>query len=156
TLVQTDEAHPDTRSAARTRARSGRMPCESSGMGRYSGEVSPGSILVLLAALGVVVLDIALGSAWTGLLVSFAMATVALAVAEAGRQMVAVRRRAAELSGVLWFEASLLLALVGFLVARVLILAEQFAGTAGERAIAAAETYDLVFTTMAAIAGGLV
>ncbi|HEY8376099.1 MAG TPA: potassium transporter TrkG [Nannocystis sp.] len=118
--------------------------------------MSLGSALILLLALGVVALDIAVASPWTGLVIVFAMAGVTLAVAEAVRQMLASRGKPEGLAGVLWFEGSLLLALLGFLGARALVLVDAFAGTADANAIAAAETYDLVFTALGAIAGALV
>jgi len=117
--------------------------------------VSPGSALVLLAAVGIVALDILVASPWTGLPVVLVMLIVTLAVAEQVRQIVTTRGGAAGLAGVLWFEASLLLALLGFLVARVFVLTEMFGG-ATERQIAAAETYNLVFMGLAATAGSLV
>jgi trk system potassium uptake protein TrkH len=118
--------------------------------------VSAGSVIVLLVALGLVGLDIAVASPWTGLPVALLMAIVTLSVAEQVRQMIVARKQEAGLRGVLLFEVSLIVALLGFLVARAFVLALQFSGDAGERQIAAAETYDLVFTTLAAIAGGLV
>jgi len=117
--------------------------------------MSPGSALVLLAAALVFVLDIFVASPWTGLPVVLVMLIVTLAVAEQVRQIVASRRGSAGLAGVLWFEASLLLALLGFMVARMFVLTATFGG-ATARQIAAAETYDLVFMGLAAIAGGLV
>lgn len=117
--------------------------------------MSPGSALVLLAAALVFVLDILVASPWTGVPVVLVMLIVTLAVAEQVRQIVAARRGSTGLAGVLQFEASLLLALLGFLVARVFVLTEMFGG-ATDRQVAAAETYDLVFMSLAAIAGGLV
>ncbi len=116
--------------------------------------MSPGSALVLLAAVGIVALDILVASPWTGLPVVLVMLIVTLAVAEQVRQIIASRGGTAGLAGVLWFEASLLLALLGFLVARVFVLTEMFGG-ATERQIAAAETYILVFMGLAATAGSL-
>ena len=84
--------------------------------------MSIGSVLVLLVALGVVALDVAVASPWTGLIIVFGMAAVTLAVAEEVRQMIFARRKAAGMDGVLWFEVSLLLALLGFLLARTLAL----------------------------------
>src|SRR5690606_12992345 len=72
------------------------------------------------------------------------------------RQMVAARRDAAGLRGVMWFEVGLLAALLGFLVARAAVLVEMLGGAATARQIAAAETYNLVFTSLALVAGGLV
>lgn len=118
--------------------------------------MSAGSVLVLLVALGLIGLDIAVASPWTGLPVVLLMAIVALSVAEQVRQMVVARKQEVGLRGVLLFEVSLIVALLGFLVARAFLLALQFSGEASARQIAAAETYDLVFTTLAAIAGGLV
>ncbi len=117
--------------------------------------MSLGSALVLLAAALVFVLDILVASPWTGLPVVLVMLSVTLAVAEQVRQIVVSRRGSAGLAGVLWFEASLLLALLGFLVARVFVLTEMFRG-ATERQIAAAETYNLVFISLAVVAGSLV
>jgi trk system potassium uptake protein TrkH len=117
--------------------------------------VSLGSALVLVTALGVIVLDILVASPWTGLPVVLGMGLVTVAVAEQVRQLIAARRGTAGLAGVIWFEGSLLLALLGFLIARILVLTAMFEG-ATERQIAAAETYNLVFTSLAAIAGGLV
>jgi trk system potassium uptake protein TrkH len=116
--------------------------------------VSIGSALVLATALGIVALDILVASPWTGLPVVLGMGLVTVAVAEQVRQLI-VSRRTAGLAGVIWFEGSLLLALLGFLIARILVLTEMFEG-ATERQVAAAETYNLVFTSLAAIAGGLV
>src|SRR5690606_14460340 len=96
--------------------------------GGYSGVVSLGSVLVLLVALGLVALDIAVTSPWTGLVIVFGMAFVTLAVAEEVRQMISSRHKEAGLTGVLRFEISLLLALLGFLVARALSLVDAFAG----------------------------
>lgn len=118
--------------------------------------MSIGSVIVLLVALGVVALDIAVASPWTGLPVVLGMAIVTFAAFEQVRQMLAARRKEAGLRGVLWFEVSLIVALLGFLVARVLVLARMFGGETGEQVVAAAETYDLVFTALAAVAGGLV
>lgn len=118
--------------------------------------VSAGSALVLLAALGVVALDILVASPWTGLPVVLVMAIVTFAAFEQVRQMVTARHKEAGLRGVLWFEVSLIVALVGFLIARTLVLAAMFGGDMDPRRIAAAETYDLVFTALAALAGGLV
>lgn len=117
--------------------------------------MSLGSALVIVVALGVVALDIVVASPWTGLPVVLGMGLVTLAVAERVRQVLAARRPADGLAGVLWFEGSLLLALLGFVIARALVLAEMFEGRS-EAQVAAAETYDLVFTSLAAIAGGLV
>jgi trk system potassium uptake protein TrkH len=118
--------------------------------------VSAGSVIVLLVALGLVGLDIAVASPWTGLPVVLLMAIVTLSVAEQVRQMIAARKQEAGLRGVLLFEVALIVALLGFLVARAFVLALEFSGDASERQIAAAETYNLVFTTLGAIAGGLV
>lgn len=118
--------------------------------------VSIGSGIVLLVALGLVALDIAVASPWTGLPVVLGMVIVTFATFEQVRQMVVARRKEAGLRGVLWFEVGLIVALLGFLVARVLVLARAFAGEATAVQIAAGETYDLVFTTLAALAGGLV
>ena len=118
--------------------------------------MSIGSVLVLLLALGVVALDVGVASPWTGLVIVFGMAAVTLAVAEEVRQMIFARRKAEALAGVLWFEVSLLLALLGFLLARTLALTAAFGGDLGASGVAAAKTYDLVFTGLAAIAGGLV
>ncbi|MCY1004874.1 TrkH family potassium uptake protein [Nannocystis pusilla] len=119
--------------------------------------MSIGSVLVLLVALGVVALDVAVASPWTGLIIVFGMAAVTLAVAEEVRQMIFARRKAAAgMDGVLWFEVSLLLALLGFLLARTLALTGQFGGTLEASGLRALETYDLVFATLAAVAGGLV
>ena len=106
--------------------------------------MSLGSALVLLAAVGLVALDILVASPWTGLPVVLVMAGVTVAVAEQVRQIIASRRGLAGLAGVLWFEGSLLLALLGFLLARVFLVMAMFAG-ATARQIAAVETYDLVF-----------
>jgi len=120
------------------------------------GPVSTGSALVLLVLLGVFALDLAVASPWTGLPVVLAMALVTFAAFEQVRQMVVARRKAAGLRGVLWFEVALIVALLGFLVARVLVLTAAFGGSATARQIAAGETYDLVFAALAALAGGLV
>jgi trk system potassium uptake protein TrkH len=118
--------------------------------------VSAGSVIVLLVALGLVALDIAVASPWTGLPVVLLMALVALAVAEQVRQMVVARKKEAGLRGVLLFEVGLIVALLGFLVARSFVLALMFSGDATAKQVAAAETYNLVFTALAAFAGGLV
>jgi trk system potassium uptake protein TrkH len=118
--------------------------------------VSFGSWLVLLLALGLVALDIAVASPWTGLPVVLGMAFVTLGIGEQVRQLVAARRQAVGLSGVLRFEVALILSLLGFLIARSFVLVVEFSGEATLREIAAADTYDLVFTTIAAIAGVLV
>ncbi len=118
--------------------------------------VSIGSGIILLVALGLVALDIAVGSPWTGLPVVLGMAIVAFAAFEQVRQMVVARGKAAGLRGVLWFEIGLIVALLGFLVARVLVLARSFSGEATAAQAAAGDTYDLVFTVLAALAGGLV
>jgi trk system potassium uptake protein TrkH len=59
---------------------------------------------------------------------------------------------------VLWFEGALALALVGFAVARGLVLYHMFVPDSGDMAgrVAAAQTYDLVFAVLALLAGGLV
>jgi len=59
----------------------------------------PGSALVLLAAVGIVALDILVASPWTGLPVVLVMLIVTLAVAEQVRQIVASRGGAAGLAG---------------------------------------------------------
>ncbi|MFY0532847.1 hypothetical protein [Nannocystis pusilla] len=118
--------------------------------------MSIGSLIVLVVAVAVVALDVAVASPWTGLLVVLGMGIVTLAVAEQVRQMIAARRKSADVGGVLWFEVTLFLALLGFLVARAFILGDAFDGPLSERRLAAAETYDLVFTTLAALAGALV
>jgi trk system potassium uptake protein TrkH len=117
--------------------------------------VSPGSALVLLAAVGMFALDILVASPWTGLPVVLVMLSVTVAVGEQVRQIVVARRGLDGLAGVLWFEASLLLALLGFMVARISVLTAMFAGVTA-RQIAAAETYDLVFLGLAVSAGTLV
>lgn len=118
--------------------------------------MSTGSALVLLVLLGVFALDLAVASPWTGLPVVLTMALVTLAAFEQVRQMVVARRKVAGLRGVLWFEVALIVALLGFLVARALVLTAAFGGDATPRQIAAGETYDLVFAALAALAGGLV
>ncbi len=129
-----------------------------------------GNWLVLLVALAIVALDVGLTSPWTGLPVLIGMVLVVLAVAERTRQLLAERRTsvppptlqpqqpAGWLSGVLWFEGALLLALLGFAVARGFVVVHMFAPEAGDAAsrAGAAQTYDLVFTVLAALAGGLV
>jgi trk system potassium uptake protein TrkH len=59
---------------------------------------------------------------------------------------------------VLWFEGALLAALVGFAVARGLIVVAHVRADGVDPAgrVAAAQTYDLVFTVLAGLAGGLV
>ncbi|MDC0723257.1 TrkH family potassium uptake protein [Nannocystis bainbridge] len=118
--------------------------------------MSIGSLIVLLVAVAVVALDVAVASPWTGLLVVLGMGIVTLAVAEQVRQMIAAHRKDANLGGVLWFEVALFLALLGFFLARAVILGDAFDGPLTARRLAAAETYDLVFTTLAALAGALV
>jgi len=127
--------------------------------------VPVGNWLILLVALAIVGLDLALASPWTGLPVLVGMLLVVLAVAERLRQLVAQPRVTAApgqpagwLSGVLWFEGSLLLALLGFTVARLFVVLHMFAPGAGDAAsrAGAAQTYDLVFTVLALVAGGLV
>ncbi len=143
------------------------------GRARYTAGVPVGNWLVLLVALAIVGLDISLGSPWTGPPVLIGMLLVVLAVAERLRQLVAQPRTAQPgqpgppgppgqsagwLSGVLWFEGSLLVALLGFAVARFFVVLEMFSPTAGDAAsrAGAAQTYDLVFTVLALLAGGLV
>ncbi len=132
---------------------------------RYTARVPVGNWLVLLVALAIVGLDLALRSPWTGPPVLVLMLLVVLAVAERVRQLVVQPRTAAVagqpagwLSGVLWFEGSLLVALLGFAVARFFVVLQMFSPTAGDVAsrAGAAHTYDLVFTVLAALAGGLV
>ena len=124
-----------------------------------------GNWLVLLVALAVVALDVSLTSPWTGLPVLVGMLLVVLAVAERTRQLVGGRRAAPAagqpagwLSGVLWFEGALLLALVGFAVARGFVVLHMFSPVPGDALsrAGAAQTYDLVFTALAGLAGGLV
>jgi trk system potassium uptake protein len=112
-------------------------------------------VIVLLAALGLVALDIAVASPWVGLPVVLGMGIVTVAAFERVRQTVARHGGAAGLGGLLRFEVALLAALVGLMVARGFVLLHEFEGSATARQIAAAETYDLLFTTIAALAGGL-
>ena len=138
-----------------------------SGTCAYNGPVPVGNWLILLAALAVVVLDISVAAPWTGLPVLVGMLLVVLAVAERMRQLAAERRtptpavvgqQANLLGGVLLFEGVLLAALVGFAVARGVIVWHMFNpdGVDPTGRAAAAQTYDLVFTVLAAFAGGLV
>lgn len=133
----------------------------------YNGPVPVGNWLIVLAALAIVALDISVAAPWTGLPVFLGMLLVVLAVTERVRQLVAARRtptpaaagqQANLLGGVLLFEGVLLAALVGFTVARGLIVWHMFNpdGVDPVGRAAAAQTYDLVFTVLAAFAGGLV
>ena len=121
-----------------------------------------GNWLVLFVAVAVVALDVSVTAPWTGLPVFIGMLLVVLAVAERSRQLLVDRRaspvHAGQLGGVLWFEGALLAALVGFAVARGVIVWHMFTPEGAEQAsrIEAAKTYDLVFTVLAALAGGLV
>lgn len=121
-----------------------------------------GNWLVLSVVVAVLGLDIAAASPWTGLPVMLVMLGVLLAVAERTRQLLGERRAAQVeggwLAGVLWFEGALVVALVGFAVARAVVLYHMFAPDSGDMAgrVAAAQTYDLVFAVLAALAGGLV
>ncbi len=141
------------------------------GPARYTAGVPVGNWLVLLVALAIVGLDISLALPWTGLPVLVGMLLVVLAVAERVRQLVVAPRTAGHLgqpgqpgqpagwlSGVLWFEGSLLIALLGFTVARFFVVLHMFSPSAGDVAsrAGAAQTYDLVFTVLALLAGGLV
>ncbi len=112
-------------------------------------------MLILLVALGLVALDIAVASPWSGLPVVLGMAIVTVAVVEQVRQIVAAHGRAARLGGVLRFEVALIFALLGFLVARGFVLVQEFGGAVTARQLAAAETYDLLFTTIAMLAAAL-
>ena len=145
----------------------GRVAPAVSGTCAYNGPVPVGNWLILLAALAVVVLDISVAAPWTGLPVLVGMLLVVLAVAERMRQLAAERRtptpavvgqQANLLGGVLLFEGVLLAALVGFAVARGVIVWHMFNpdGVDPTGRAAAAQTYDLVFTVLAAFAGGLV
>ena len=124
-----------------------------------------GNWLILLVALVVVGVDISVAAPWTGLPVVVVMLLVVLAVAERMRQLVTERRSptaagqpANWLGGVLLFEGALLAALVGFMVARGLVVWHMFSpdGAAVAARAAAAQTYDLVFTVLAGVAGGMV
>ncbi|MBL8970818.1 MAG: hypothetical protein JNK56_09580, partial [Myxococcales bacterium] len=119
-----------------------------------------GNWLVLLVALAVVALDVSVVAPWTGLPVFLGMLLVVLAVAERMRQLVTDRRGATGggwLGGVLWFEGALLAALVGFAVARGWIVWHMFTPDGVDPGrVAAAQTYDMVFTVLAGFAGGLV
>jgi trk system potassium uptake protein TrkH len=140
-------------------------PSRPGGACAYNGRVPVGNWLVLLVALAVVALDVSVTAPWTGLPVFIGMLLVVLAVAERTRQLVAGRRTApalggaaGSLGGVLWFEGMLLVALVGFAVARGLLVWHMFDpdGVDAAGRDAAAQTYDLVFTVLAGFAGGLV
>ena len=127
----------------------------------YNRRVPVGNWLVLLVALAVVALDVSVVAPWTGLPVFLGMLLVVLAVAERMRQLVTDRRGATGggwLGGVLWFEGALLAALVGFAVARGWIVWHMFTPDGVDPAgrVAAAQTYDMVFTVLAGFAGGLV
>ena len=130
----------------------------------YNGPVPVGNWLVLLVALAVVALDISMTAPWTGLPVFVGMLLVVLAVAERMRQLYVERRSPTEgqpanwLGGVLLFEGVLLAALVGFMVARGVVVWHMFTpeGADSLARAAAAQTYDLVFTVLAGLAGGLV
>lgn len=126
-----------------------------------------GNWLILVVATGLVALDISVAAPWTGLPVMMVMLLTVLAVAERTRQLVTEGRRqtagppgpqTSGLGGVLWFEGALLAALVGFTVARGLIVWHMFNPDGVDPAgrAAAAQTYDLVFTVLAAFAGGIV
>ena len=122
-----------------------------------------GNWLVVLLVLAAFAVDIAVASPWTGLPVIVVMLGVLVAVAERTRQVLGERRAARSdgaggLEGVLWFEGALALALVGFAVARGLVLYHMFVPDSGDMAgrVAAAQTYDLVFVVLALLAGGLV
>ncbi len=124
-----------------------------------------GNWLILLVALVVVGVDISVAAPWTGLPVVVVMLLVVLAVAERMRQLVTERRSptaagqpANWLGGVLLFEGALLAALVGFMVARGLVVWHMFTPDGADVAAraAAAQTYDLVFTVLAGVAGGMV
>lgn len=125
-----------------------------------------GNWLILLAAVAVIALDVSVAAPWTGLPVLILMALVVLAVAERMRQLISERRepvvtagpQANWLGGVLWFEGALLAALFGFMVARGVLVWHMFNpdGVDPVARVAAAQTYDLVFTVLAGVAGGLV
>jgi trk system potassium uptake protein TrkH len=122
-----------------------------------------GNWLVVLLVLAVFALDIAVASPWTGLPMIVVMLGTLVAVAERTRQILGERRAAkvdgaGGLEGVLWFEGALALALVGFAVARGLVLYHMFGPDSGDMTgrVAAAQTYDLVFAVLALLAGGLV
>ncbi len=138
-----------------------------SGACAYNRRVPVGNWLVLFTALAVVALDISVAAPWTGLPVLVVMLLVVLAVAERIRQLVVERRGAAVVGpgqpaswhrGVVVFEGILLAALVGFTVARALIVWHMFTPDGVDPAgrAAAAQTYDLVFTVLAGLAGGVV
>jgi len=128
--------------------------------------VPVGNWLILLAAVAVIALDVSVAAPWTGLPVLILMALVVLAVAERMRQLISERRepvvtagpQANWLGGVLWFEGALLAALFGFMVARGVLVWHMFNpdGVDPVARVAAAQTYDLVFTVLAGVAGGLV
>ena len=131
------------------------------GVCAYNRRVPVGNWLVLLVALAVVALDVSVVAPWTGLPVFLGMLLVVLAVAERMRQLVTDRKGATGggwLGGVLWFEGALLVALVGFAVARGWIVWHMFTPDGVDPAgrVAAAQTYDMVFTVLAGFAGGLV
>ncbi len=133
-------------------------PLARAGACAYNGAVPVVNWLLLFVALAVVALDVSVAAPWTGLPVFIGMLIVVLAVAERIRQLVTGRRQlAGGLGGVLWFEGALLAGLVGFAVARGLLVWHMFdpAGVDPGRT-AAAQTYDMVFTVLAGFAGGLV